>query len=221
MKIKTFEGLARLTDTEVIFEYGPGALPEKKYRRRRVVEFVRILDLDYEAPFLRKAGLVRIITREGQVRVHRNIDTYAMILSGSRRQSRAFVRELKRRVAGVEYQAPPASGEPDQVDREVTREETALEIQGALQFGKVGKFLLMGDTLSKGRKTWPVADCSAVFESLSGAQDDRTKARLIIETKDETHVTDIRAGHETEARKFAARINFAAEEHRKYPVGAM
>jgi hypothetical protein len=165
---------------------------------------------------------VRVITREGQPRVHRNIDSYSMILSGSRWKSGAFVRELKRRVATVDYEVPDPSGEPDQVDRDVTPEEISMEIQGALQFGQLGKVLLRGDTLFNGRKSWPIAECSATVEAAPAGDEksERSEARLVVETKDETVIADVRSGSEVQARQLAARINFAAEEYRKFPVGS-
>lgn len=246
MEIKSEEGLVRLTDQAIIMEFGAKAMPEKRAVSPRVVPLEHVLEVDYVAPKMLGSGQLRIVMREGQVRVHPVHDTYLSQLPVRKREADAFVDELKRRVDAVEYQIPPASTEPDQVLRKVNWKEVQQETKNANQFGMFEGFILGFDKLSQGSRSWPIGECEASVETgaavsarvtatrvVAGAlafgkagavvgaiaKKDRTKVYLTVTVPGDMILKEVSGLEEAKARKFAAKINNAASAYRANPVG--
>ena len=94
-----------------------------------------------------------------------------------------------------------------------------------------------GDTLWKGLKQWPVAECEAIVDqgvaiaprltasrvALTGPfalllKKDRSKVYLAVTVPGDGILIEVKGKHEGEARQFATKLNLAAELHRTSAV---
>ncbi|WP_324642418.1 DUF2510 domain-containing protein [Pseudarthrobacter sp. LT1] len=172
MQTNTVDGLIRLTDTAVIMEFGPAAMPVKGEASPRVVLYENILEIDYQAPKTFSHGYLRLIVREGQTKVDPMLDTYASRLA-EKKPAAALYEALQQKVGAVEYVAPAPSNEPEQVDRKVTAAEISHAFKNVLPASATfQEYSLVGRELQKqaGRgllppKTWPVAECEATVDT--------------------------------------------------------
>ncbi|GAA1772198.1 hypothetical protein GCM10009712_20290 [Pseudarthrobacter sulfonivorans] len=186
MQTKTADGLVRLTDTAVIMEYGPQAMPVKGEASPRVVLYENILEIDYQAPKVFSQGHLRLILRKGQTKVDPMIDTYASRLT-DKKEAAALYEALGQKVAGVEYVAPPPSNEPEQVDRKISAAEVSHAFKNVLPASATFQDLSMvGRELQKqaGRgllppKVWPVADCEAQVDTGAAISARVTATRVV------------------------------------------
>jgi hypothetical protein len=183
MKITTADGMVRLTDTAVIMEFGATALPEKRAVSPRVIPFEHILEIDYQVPKTFKEGYLRLVLREGQGKVNVLLDTYCSRLT-VKKEAEAFNSALRERVQAADYVKPPASAEPDQIDRHVTVSEFGQIFKAGttVQFQDL---ILKGGLLKKqpgmfGLPTeWPVAECEAHVETGAAISARVTATRVV------------------------------------------
>lgn len=186
MQTNTADGLIRLTDTAVIMEFGPTAMPVKGEASPRVVLYENILEIDYRAPKTFSEGYLRLIVREGQTKVDPMIDTYASRLV-SKKEAAALHESLQQKVAAVEYVAPPPSDEPEQVDRKMTAAEVSHAFKAALPaLATFQDLTLAGNELRQqaGRgllppKVWPVAECEAQVDTGAAISARVTATRVV------------------------------------------
>ena len=244
MQIQSADGLVRLTENEVIMDFGAAALSEKKEVSPRVIPYRHVLEIDYAAPGFLKAGHLRIVMREGQSKVKPSLDTYTAQLTGAK-ESNAFVEKLRQHVGRVEYVIPPASTEAPQVDREVTSEERSFLVLRNLPF-VFKNYTVVGGELKKGSMKWPVGECEASVEvgaavsarvtaarvaagavmfgstgAVVGAiaKKDRSKIYLAITVPGDVFLEEVSGLDEKKARQFVTRLNKDAAAHREHPIG--
>jgi len=186
MQTKTADGLVRLTDTAVIMEFGPEAMPVKGEASPRVVLYENILEIDYQAPKVFSQGYLRLIVREGQTKVDPMIDTYVSRLA-DKKAAAALHEALQQKVSGVQYVAPAPSDEPEQVDRKITAAEVSHAFKNVLPASASFQDLsLVGRDLQQqaGRgflppKTWPVAECEAQVDTGAAISARVTATRVV------------------------------------------
>jgi hypothetical protein len=245
MQIKSVDGLVRLTETEIIMEYGAAALTEKKEVSARIIPYEHVLEIDYEVPRFTKNGYLRIVMREDQARVNSAIDTYTVQLNKAK-ESNPFVEYLRQRVGAVEYRTLPESNEVAQVDRTVEVSEIMGSVKIMMASGTFKGFTLAGSELKRGISSWPLAECEAYVETgaavsarvtasrvvagamtfgstgaLVGAisKKDRSKVYLTITVPGDAFLEEVRGVDEGKARQFATKLNKLAAAHKGSPVG--
>lgn len=184
MQITTADGMVRLTDDAVIMEFGPQAMKEKRDVSSRVIPYEHIFSIDYQAPKVFTEGHLRLILWEGQTTVRAALDTYAARLT-NKKEAEALHAALQQRVQAVDYVVPPASDEPEQVERVATLSEAGDMFKNIM--GSTFQDLsVKGDVLKQQPsnmflppKEWPVSQCEAHVETGAAVSSRVTATRVV------------------------------------------